>query len=157
MRRLAVVIITALAVACAQQDEEANVVPDTTRMLPAPATPGFSLADVAGSWNFEVRPLDKDSVVAAYQLWATADTSGWKMKFDDRNDTMKVHVMPVAGDSIVTHFGPYSSRLRSNVQVQTETVYRRQGDRLVANITAHYSVSTPDSLVYLRAEGTRAQ
>lgn len=157
MRRLAVVAIAALALACAKTEDEAEVAADTTRLAPAPATPGPDVASMAGTWRVNVMPVDKDSVLTSHDLWLSADTSQWKMKFDDRSDTIKVNVVALQSDSVTVQFGPYNSALRKNVQVVTDAVYRLQGDKLVGNILAHYSVSTPDSLVRLRFEGTRVQ
>lgn len=158
MRRLAMLIAVTLVVGCAKKEDEANVPADTARMAPAPAAPAaLSLADVKGTWNVKVMPEGKDTVLTTYQLWASEDTTAWKMKFDNRADTIQVHVLNVAGDSIVMHVGPYKSALRKNVMVTTHSVVRMQDGKLMGKSVAHYAVSTPDSVVNIRTEATRAQ
>ena len=60
----------------------------------------------------------------------------------------------VDGDSITTVAGPYPSNLRKGVDVMTETVLRKQGDKLVGRTIATYSKG-PDSVLVLVTEGTR--
>lgn len=158
MRRIALLVCAAVVVGCAKKADESDVPADTTVVAPAPAAPaGIALADVSGTWNVKVMPEGKDTVLTTYQLWASADTTAWKMKFDNRPDTIQVHVWSVAGDSIVTHVGPYKSALRKNAMVTTHSVIRIQDGKLAGKSVAHYAVSTPDSVVNVRTEGTRAQ
>ena len=157
MNRLTVIAAAALVVAaCAKKpDENASAGADTTAAM-APAAPKpLSLADVAGTWRVEVSLADGDSVVNGHTLWASADTSGWKMLFDGRTDTIAVRVLGIAGDSVMTVFGPYGSALRKNVKVVTNHNFHVQGNSFTGNLVAHYSVTTPDSVVQLRSKGTR--
>ena len=105
----------------------------------------------------EAMGMDSDSVIARYRLWAGDDTSGWKMKFDHQADTLPLHNVTLAGDSLTAVIGPYGSALRPGVMVTTNTTYRLQADELVANSVAHYTVQTPDSIVQVRARGRRTQ
>lgn len=159
MNRFAFLVLATLTLgACAEKTEEdAGVLADTAQM-PLPAEPaGVSLAEIAGTWRVDVSPVDKDTIVLSYTLWASGDTSQWKMKFDDRADTMKVNIVGMAGDSVVTRFGPYSSALRPNVSVVTEAVNRMQNGQLNGSVTARYSVTTADSVMRFRLAGTRTQ
>lgn len=156
MRRSLIVAVAVLAVACAKTNDQAGNAVDTAQAAPA-APAGITLADVKGAWHMNAMPLDKDTVLTSLVMWASEDTAAWKTKFDNRADTIKVRVLGVAGDSIMTEFGPYSSALRKNVKVVTDATYRLQGDKLIGHVTAHYSVPTADSLVHLRTEGTRVQ
>jgi hypothetical protein len=42
------------------------------------------------------------------------------------------------------------------MQVTTHGVYRKDGDKLVGRVTAHYATKGADSVLVLRSEGTRA-
>src|SRR5262245_50183 len=125
MRRFTCFCLTALLVGCGGSADKTAPAADTTAAaqapVPAPA-PALNLADLAGQWTVQVMPQDKDSVILTYQLTTTADTAGWSMKFPDRPKPVPLHVMPVQGDSVVVHAGPYPSALRKNVQVTTESV-----------------------------------
>lgn len=159
MSRVALLAIAALVVAgCAKKADESDVPADTAQVAPAPPAPApLSLADLKGTWAMTVMPVDKDTVLTSYHLYASDDTAAWKLKFDNRADTIKVNVVALGGDSVAVRFGPYSSALRKNVKVVSESVERLQNGKLVGSITAHYSVTTADSLVHLRSEGTREQ
>jgi hypothetical protein len=124
-------------------------------MAPAPAPPpaAASLADAAGTWNVRSVPEAGDTTPTTYVLTATAD-SAWKIAFPS-GLVVPAHAM-AAGDSIVAQAGPFASQRRKGVQVTTETVLRRVGDRLVGTTVAHYKTAGADSVLRLRVEGTRA-
>jgi hypothetical protein len=67
-----------------------------------------------------------------------------------------MHVVAVAGDSIVTEAGPFESVLRKGIKVTTNSVLRLQDGKLVGTTIAHYATSGADSVRNLRMEGTRA-
>jgi hypothetical protein len=153
MRRCTIALLAALvAVGCAERDEEAAVQADTASM--AAGAPTVGLDNLSGTWRVDVKPVDGDSVINSYTLWAAQD-GVWKMNFDGRPDTMAIEIVGVAGDSIMTKFGPYSSMLRKDVQVVVESVNRVIGDSLIGNAIAHYNVTTPDSVLHLRLIGKR--
>jgi hypothetical protein len=116
----------------------------------------LNLADVAGKWTMQVMPENSDSVLLTYELTATADTTGWMIKFPDRPAPLPIASVMVAGDSVVTTVAPYPSVLQPGVQVSTDGVMRLQGGQLVGTTVAHYSVTTADSVRRLRQRGTRA-
>ncbi|HUP90524.1 MAG TPA: hypothetical protein VM100_14290 [Longimicrobiales bacterium] len=153
MRRSALLIILAVA-ACSKPSDQAAV-PADTAAVPATLPHELSLADVKGTWKFEAMPENSDSVLTRYTLWASEDTI-WKMLFDGRSDTLTVHVLAVAGDSIVTHVNPYISALRKGVTVEAHSVYRLLDGDFVGKSTARYSVKTADSVRHIRTHGTRA-
>ena len=62
---------------------------------------------------------------------ATADTTGWTMAFVDR-PPMPVRVLALAGDSVVTEFGPYESVVRPGVTVLTTVTHRRDAGQAPA-------------------------
>lgn len=153
---LALALTSILLSACAREEtgegEGTAVMEDTTAAALDPV--GISLAEVAGTWVINARS-ETGQEVPQFELVATADPSGWEIRFPDRNP-IPVTVVEVAGDSIVTEAGPYESVLRPGVQVSTQAVYRLDGDRLVGTTVAHYQTTDPDSIVTVRSEGTRA-
>lgn len=151
MRRFAVLLGVLSLAACAKSDSNATADSAAASMMPAP----LSLADVAGKWSVKVMPQNSDSVLLTYELTASADMAGWSIKLPDRADPLAVRVVAVEGDSVVVEAGPYPSALRPNVQVSTRGVSRLQGGMLVGATTAHYTVTTADSVVTLRTQGAR--
>jgi hypothetical protein len=119
----------------------------------APAT--LSLADLAGTWNVRSTVEGDESKVVTYDIVATADRSGWSLKFPDR-EAIPVRVVAVEGDSVVTESGPFESQLRKGVQVSTVVVNRLKDGKLVGRTTARYQTSGADSVTHLSFEGTRA-
>lgn len=124
----------------------------STTTTPAP----LNLADVAGKWNMRSVPMSGDTSATTYVLTATANTSGWSMKFPGRATPVPVKVS-VDGDSIMLAAGPYSSVRRKGVQVTTYGVARLQNGSIVGSTTAHYKVKTADSVLVLSMTGTKAQ
>lgn len=149
-------LVSVLLTACAREEtgegEDATVMDDTMAVAPEPA--GISLADVAGTWVVEAQ-TETGEAVPQFELLATADPTGWEMRFPDR-DPIEVSVVEVAGDSIVTEAGPYESVLRPGVPVRVHAVYRLEGDRLISRTVARYETTGADSVVSISSEGTRA-
>lgn len=85
--------------------------------------PAEQRASVAGTWDGKTMTGPKDSVVATFELKATADTTGWTLKFPGR-DPYRARVVAMGGDSVVTEVGPYPSILRPG---ETVTVLRTAG------------------------------
>jgi len=128
---------------------------DTAAAAPATpaASPAISLADVAGKWK--VRSTDEAGGNAVEtELKATADTSGWTLTGPNRKP-IPVHVIAVAGDSIITEAGPFESFIRKGVKVTTRAVYRLQGGKLVGTTEARYALQGRDSVAHRPTEGTR--
>jgi hypothetical protein len=153
---MALALTSILLSACAREEtgegEGTAVMEDTTAA--APELVGISLAEVAGTWVVNARS-ETGQQVPQFELVATADPSGWEIRFPDR-DPIPVTVVEVAGDSIVTEAGPYESVLRPGVQVSTHAVYRIEGDLLVGTTVASYQTSGADSVAIVHSEGTRA-
>lgn len=145
----------ALALAgCSRPADKPAETADAETAAMADAQTGISLADVAGTWEVRGRVRDKEGQAVTYDLTATADRSGWSVKFPDR-EPIPVRVVAVEGDSIVTEAGPFESALRKGVQVSVRVVSRLQGDKMVGTTTARYQVSGPDTVSRLDFEGTR--
>jgi hypothetical protein len=142
-------------VACAKKENApADTTPPAAATAPPPPAAALSLADVAGKWNFRAVPDSGDTTATTYVLTADPDSTKWTLKFQN-GLTVPAHVM-ASGDSIILHSGPYASVRRKGVQVTTETVLRRQGDKLAGTTVAHYKTTKPDSVLHLHNEGTKA-
>jgi hypothetical protein len=110
-------------------------------------------AELAGTWAFEVMPPDKDTVILTYDLTATADTAGWVVVFPDR-PSLALQVT-FSGDSVLTSAGPYESAIQKGVMVTTTGTIRIVDGKMVGTTRATYKVASGDSLVLLRASGTK--
>lgn len=151
---IALCLCAAVLAGCAKKDNAAvdTMASDTaTATAPAPV----NLADVAGKWNVSAVPATGDTTPTNSVITATSNTSGWTITFPGRAAIpMRVSV---DGDSIMTAAGPYPSVRRKGVQVTTNSVMRLQGGNLIGSTTAHFKVTTADSVLILNTTGTRAQ
>ncbi len=152
MRRFASICCTALLFGCGGTDDTPDAAADSTPAAPAPVA--LTLADLTGTWTVEVMPEASDSVLLTYVLNAPADTAAWTIKFADRADPVPIHILSLAGDSVVLHAGPYASALRKGVTVTTHGVSRMENGTLMGSNVATYSAG-PDSVRMLRSRGTR--
>jgi hypothetical protein len=151
MRRFAVLCCCAAAViGCAKGENKAPANAGT----PAPP-PALSLSDVAGKWSMKAMTEGRDTTLLTYEMYATADTSGWTITFPNRKP-IAARVAAVAGDSVVIEAGPYESVLRRGVQVATHGVLRLQDGRIIGTTIAHYKTTNADSVRRIANEGTRA-
>jgi hypothetical protein len=157
MRRFALLCCVAAFVGCAKSENQPADTTPAVATPPAPPAPkAIALADVAGKWNVKGMNEAGDSTLVTYAFTATSDTTGWSIKFANVAKPVRVHVVSVAGDSIVIAAGPYPSVLRKGVQVRTMGAVRLQDGKLVGTLKANYSVKTADSVRMVRTEGTRA-
>jgi hypothetical protein len=154
MRRLASICCIMAVLGCGGGDDTPDVAADSVpSATPAPA---LSIADVTGTWTVDVMPEASDSVLLTYTMNAPADTAAWTIKFPDRAEPVPLKILSIAGDSMVTHAGPYSSALRKGVTVETHAVTRIENGVMVGRNVATYSKG-PDSVLVLRSRGTRSQ
>lgn len=157
MRRITLLCSAVVLTACAKTEDA----PPDTGMAVAPATvpeaapaaAPIDLKAVAGKYAFTGKNEAGDTTLVTYELNATADTTGWTLKFPNRN-AIPQRVTSVAGDSIVLESGPYSSEIYKGVQVRTHTVYRLQDGKLVGRTVARYD-GGPDSVRIVMSEGIR--
>lgn len=156
MRRLALLSCAIAFVACTKADTPpADTAAAVAPVEPAPAPPApISLSAVAGKYAVTGKNEAGDSTLVTYELNATADTTGWTLTFPNRKP-IPMHVVAVAGDSIVLAAGPYESAIKKGVMVTTNTVARMQDGKLMSRTVAHYAVKTPDSVRIVVAEGVR--
>jgi glucose/arabinose dehydrogenase len=150
---LAGAVVFAVA-ACAKKEQPAT---DTATAMAAPAAapaPSVSLADFAGRWNMVTRPESgNDTAVTKVVMVATADTTGWVMELPSGKKV--AHHVTFSGDSVTVKSEPYASMRRKGKQVWTEGVYRLENGKMVGTTIAHYMKSGADSVLRLKAEGTK--
>jgi hypothetical protein len=154
--RLAVCSTVLLLAACAKKEAPK----DTTAAMapaaaPAPApAPTVSLADVAGKWKVVTTPVEgKDTATTTATLVATADSSGWALELPSgQKIPMQVHV---SGDTVMSKSAVYPSMRRKGKKVWTESAMRLENGKLVGTTVAHYENAGADSVLTLRAEGTK--
>ena len=153
-------IVTGLTLACVllagcareeAVEDEGEAAMDTVAAEPEPA--GISAADFTGTWIVDAQS-ENGQAVPQFELVATAERSGWEMRFPDR-EPIALRIVEMGGDSVVTEAGPYESVLRPGVQVLTRGVYRLEGDRLIGTVVARYQTTEADSVVTVYSEGTR--
>ncbi|MEO8192381.1 MAG: hypothetical protein ABI681_00935 [Gemmatimonadales bacterium] len=154
MRQFALLCSAAVLFGCAKTENPPAA--DTgMAAAPTPAPAAVALSDVAGTWAVTGKYEGKDNVVVSYDLTATADSTGWTIKFPGRANPEPIRIVSVSGDSIVTEGGPYESAISKGVQVTTRGVLRLQDGKLMGTTIAHYAMKGPDSLRVIVSEGTR--
>ena len=117
----------------------------------------ISLTDVAGRWAMRVMLMSGDSTLVLHELIATPERTGWTLNFPNR-EPIPVRVLHVAGDSIVTEAGPYTSVLREGgVQVTTRGVCRLRNGRLHGVTVARYATAGADSVLRVRTVGAKIE
>jgi hypothetical protein len=155
MRRAFLLLGVVALAGCAKAADRPAVDTTTVAPPPPPPPPSIALSDVAGKWKVEVKPETGDSVVATYELVATADTSGWQMVLP-KGQKVPMQVA-VSGDSLLVSTGQFASMVRKGKKVSSTGVMRLQGGRLVGHTTGHYVGAGADSVANYRIEGTRVQ
>jgi hypothetical protein len=159
MRCLVLIVSASIVAACSPNDSpRAPSTPSSPPVAPNAPTSAVSkapidLASIAGTWKFKVMGATNDSVLTTYTLVVTADTTGWVMTLPNRKP-MTLHVA-ILGDSVMLRSPQYQSVLRKGLKVNTTSVMRISGDKLVGNSVAHYAITTPDSVLELRSVGTK--
>ena len=150
MSRVALILAVPLLFACTKKDEAPAADTSTPVAAAAPEAP-----NVAGTWAFNVMPVDRDTVLTTYTLVATSDQNGWTLTFPGR-DPLEVRVLHVSSDSVVTETGPFPSAVQKGQTVKlVHTNMRLDGNKLSGSGIVHYDKKTADSVVTLRQEGTR--
>jgi hypothetical protein len=154
MRNIALIGCAVLIAGCSTK--EAPPAADTTPVAAEPAAPAaLTLESLAGTWNFRVMPMDGDSTLTTHVLTASADPAGWSF-VQPNGDKVVVRDVIVAGDSITSVAGPFSSGVRSGMKVRDlRTTYRLQDGKLVGVTTARYETTGADSVRQFRLEGTK--
>ena len=122
-----------------------------------PAVPGrtalLTAADLDGTWNYQVRPMDSDSVITT----GSTTFDGATVTQTATGGEPATGSVSISGAVITTTVGPYPSALRPGVMVTTTGDYRMSGGQLTGTVTARYAgVTTADSVTQLRVTLTRA-
>jgi hypothetical protein len=146
MRLTALIGCVAVVAACSAKETPSA---DTTAAAPATS----ALANMAGTWNVNVMPMDRDTVVTSYVLNAT-DTAAMSFQFPGRTDVVQMRVTGTSGDTVMIEAGPFESALRPGQQVSTSSKNWIQGGQLMGVTTARYP-GAADSVVSLRTVGTK--
>src|SRR6185503_17980076 len=121
MRKALLILAAMTLVACGRGGE------DVGADSPAAAAPSLTFADFAGRWSIQLLDDMSDSVLATYELNATADGSSW---------TPTPVRAAVAGDSLELDAGPYKSAAPLDVDVATHAVSRVQGGILIGTFVS---------------------
>lgn len=148
MRNFFVLLAAVAVVACARKDDD--VAADSPA---AAAMPALTFADFAGRWNLQLLGDMSDSVLATYELNATADGSSWTLT-PAGQDPIPVRAA-VEGDSLEIDAGPFKSLAPANVDVTTHGVSRLEGGMLIGTFVTQYALAGGDSVVRGRLRGTR--
>ena len=148
MRKAFILLTVLTVVACARGDDD--VVADSPA---AAAAPALTFADFAGRWNIQFLGDMSDSVLATYELNATADGSSWTLTPTGR-EPITVRAA-VEGDSLLIDAGPYKTAAPANIDVTTHGVSRLEGGMLVGTFVTQYAMAAGDSVVRGRLRGTR--
>lgn len=148
MRKVFLTLAAVAAVGCARAEEEIAADSPAAAVMPAP----LSFADFAGRWSVQLTGEMTDSVLATYELNATADGSSWTLTPTGR-EPIPVRAA-VEGDSLMLDAGPYKST-PANVDVTTHGVSRLEGGMLVGTFVSQYAMAAGDSVVRGRLRGTR--
>jgi hypothetical protein len=149
MRKPFLILAAVGAVGCARGDEEVMADSPAAAAMPAP----LAFADFAGHGSVDLLGESSDSVLATYELNATADGSSWTLTPTGR-EPIPVRAA-VEGDSLLLDAGPYKSIAPAGVDVTTQGVSRLEGGMLVGTFVSQYAMAAGDSVVRGRLRGTR--
>jgi hypothetical protein len=149
MRKPFLILAAVVAAGCARGEEEIVADSPAAATMPAP----LSFADFAGRWSVQLMGDMSDSVLATYELNATADGSSWTLTPTGR-EPIPVRAA-VEGDSLMLDAGPYKSTTPTSVDVTTNGVGRLEGGMLVGTFVSQYAMAAGDSVVRGRLRGTR--
>lgn len=147
MRKAFLILAAMTLVACGRGDD------DVGADSPAAAAPSLTFADFAGRWSIQLLGDMSDTVLATYEMNATADGSSWTLTPTGR-EPIPVRAA-VAGDSLELDAGPYKNTTPANVDVTTHAVSRLEGGMLVGTFVSQYALAAGDSVVRGRVRGTR--
>ena len=156
MRISALLCSAIILAACTKTDTAADTATAVDTAVPAAAAAPapMSLDQIAGKWNVVVTSAETgDSTLTSYVLDAKADTAGWMFQFPT-GAPIPMHIVSMAGDSLVTSAGPFDSRLQKNVKVRTTVVWRVKDGKLVGAVVSNYDTKPPTTR-NLIATGTK--
>lgn len=119
----------------------------------ATAAANVSLAQMIGTWHGKSMPEHQDTVLDTWTLQAPTDSSKWTVTMSN-GQTIPLHIVAIAGDSVVSQLGPYKNAA-DNGQVETiRSVTRIQSGKIVGTAETRLA-SNRDSVVRVRLQGTK--
>ena len=149
MRKSFLVMSALVVVACAREENQPAADSPAAATMPARLT----FADLAGRWSVQLLGDMSDTVLAMFELNATADGTNWTMQHEG-HAAVPVRAA-VEGDSLQIDAGPYKSTTPGNINVTTHGVSRLEGGMLVGSFESQYALAKGDSIVRGRLRGTR--
>ena len=149
MRKTFMILAALVLAGCARGENEIAADSPAAATMPAP----LSFTDFAGRWSIQLLGDMSDSVLATYELNATADGATWTLTPTGR-EPIPVRAA-VESDSLLIDVGPYKSTTPANVDVTTHGVSRLEGGMLVGTFVSQYALAGGDSVVRGRLRGTR--
>lgn len=137
MRRSLVVAVAVLSVAaCSKQETPAA---DSPAMAAAPATPApLTSADLAGTWDGQSMPMDRDTVLLTFTMTNTPTGEGSTMTFPG-GQPIPVRMVSIAGDSAISEAGPFKSQMRSGQNVSVRSVFRLRDGKITGVTRSTYA------------------
>jgi hypothetical protein len=136
MRRHFVLAAAVLALAaCAKSETPAA---DSPAAAAPPPPAALTNADLAGTWEGEGMPMDKDTVIVRFTMVNTTADTGWTMTFSS-GEKAKVSNVVIAGDSVTSTAGPFKSQVRKGVTVNTAATFRLKDGKMVGITRSKYS------------------
>ena len=149
MHKTFMLLAALVVVGCARGDDQ--VAADSPAAAATPTALSFS--DFAGRWSIQLIGDVTDSVMATYELNATADGATWTLT-PTGSEPVAVRAA-VEGDSLLIDVGPYKTMAPANVDVTTHGVSRLEGGMLVGTFESQFALARGDSVVRGRLRGTR--
>ncbi len=150
MRRIALLLSGLLLVMACGRKERTQAADSPA----AAAVPSMSLAEFAGRWSIQLLSEMSDSVLASYELNATADGASWTITPEGGGEPITMRA-EVEDDSLQLDAGPYKTPKPADVNVTMHGVGRLEGGVLVGSFITQYALATKDSIVRGRLRGTR--
>jgi hypothetical protein len=145
-------LLAACSTAEEKSDTAAVAMTDTAAAMSA-SSPAEAMR---GRWNVRSVPVSGDTSATRYLLDASGDTASWTITFEGRTTPVRMHVIAMGGDSVVTRTDEFDSARRSGMRVVSTTVMRIRDGQLVGTSTARYKTTRADSVLMLNTTGTRA-
>lgn len=144
-----------LLAACTSSGEKTDTAAVAMTDTAAAMSTTSPIESMRGRWNVQSVPVSGDTNPTRYVLDTSGDTASWTITFEGRTTPVRMHVIAMGGDSVVTQTDEFDSARRSGMKVVSTTVMRVQDGRLVGTTTARYKTTGPDSVLMLNTTGTR--
>lgn len=137
MRTLAIAALVLVVAACAKKDAAPDTAAASAAATP-PAPAPLTNADLAGTWEGEGMPMDKDTVVVRFSMMNTTADTGWTMTFAS-GEKARVSNVVIAGDSVTSTAGPFKSQVRRGVTANVSSTFRMKDGKMVGVTRSTYS------------------